>query len=120
MASKTFSASNLPGMKVDCEEEITTERIFWSLFANNLGMTLYNVLRQEIGWKFEAFDAFETLEIGTRVVAFHCFKSSPDMKNSAIASVTYGPTILQKPVKNSAGYPSGPRIYFWVKRRNQL
>lgn len=80
--------------------------------ARSLEITLYTVLRQEIGLKSEIVEAFGIFGIKTRVVAFHCFKSYPDMKNSFTASVTSGPITDQQPQKNSEENPSGPLALF--------
>lgn len=80
-------------------------------------MTLYIVLRQDIGLKSEILEAFVILGIRTSVVAFHCLSKDPDLKNSVIAAVTSGPTTSQQLIKNSAEYPSGPLVLFRGKER---
>uniref|UniRef100_A0A0D3DME6 Uncharacterized protein n=1 Tax=Brassica oleracea var. oleracea TaxID=109376 RepID=A0A0D3DME6_BRAOL len=64
-------------------------------------MTLYTVLRQEIGLKSVVNEALVFFGIRTRFAEFHCFKSFPDVKNSKTASVTSGPTTDHEAMKNS-------------------
>lgn len=80
--------------------------------ANNFAMTLYSVFKHEIGLKSAIVDAFGIFGIKTRLVAFHCFRICPELKNSLTASVTSAPMTDQLPQKNSEEKPSGPQALF--------
>ena len=103
MASNTFSPINRPGMKADCAGEITLRRTLSRREARSFDITLYKVFKQAIGQKSVVEEAFVILGMRTSVVAFHCFKMSPELKNSWIASHTSGPMISQQAQKNSGG-----------------
>lgn len=65
-------------------------------------MTLYTVLRHEIGLKSDGSDAFDFFGIKTRLAEFHCFSIMSVLKNYMMDSVTSGPITDLKVVKNSA------------------